>query len=130
MHLCLHLPTGSLAPTQEEVDNPVQWRQEMDNELEHTCASYLVAIAADQHDCVMQPLESSSLRARRAEQAAFGARIPLLLDMNKTTDNERLEEVLLDCFVSVQLSMGSKTPHNKEKGQYLGTKSSGIEDNV
>jgi hypothetical protein len=50
--------------------------------------------------------------------------------MNKTTDNERLEEVLLDCFVSVQLSMGSKTPHNKEKGQYLGTKSSGIEDNV
>jgi hypothetical protein len=59
--------------------------------------------------------ESSSLRARHAEQAAFCARIPLLLDMDKTTYNERLEGVLNDRFVPVQLSMGSKTPHNKGK---------------
>ena len=31
----------------------------------------------------------------------------------------------LDRFVAVQLSMVSRTTHNKEKGQYLGTKSSG-----
>ena len=70
MHLCLHLPIDSLAPTEEEVDNPVQWRQEMDNGLEHTCASYLVAIAADQHDCVMQPLETvkSSCETRRTSR--------------------------------------------------------------
>lgn len=57
--------------------------------------------------------ESSSLLARRAEQAGFGARIPLLLDMDKTTCNERLEESLLDRFVAVQLSMAPKTPYNK-----------------
>lgn len=66
------------------------------------------------------PWKPSSLRARHAEQAAFGARIPLLLDMDKTTCNERLEELLLGHFVVVQLSMASKTPYNKEKGQYLG----------
>jgi hypothetical protein len=40
--------------------------------------------------------------------------------MDKTTCNERLEELLLGHFVVVQLSMASKTPYNKEKGQYLG----------
>ena len=45
--------------------------------------------------------------------------------MDKTTSNGHFEEMELDRFVAVQRSMVSRTTHNKEKGQYLGTKSSG-----
>lgn len=52
--------------------------------------------------------------------------MPLMLDIDKTKSGEHMEEMILDRFVAVQLSMVSRTPHNKEKGQYLGTKSNGI----
>jgi hypothetical protein len=47
---------------------------------------------------------------------------------DKTTSNGQFEEVELDRFVAAPLGMVSRTPHNKEKGQYLGTKSSGKRD--
>lgn len=52
--------------------------------------------------------------------------MPLMLDIDKTKRDEHLEEMVLDRFVVLQLSMVSRTPHNKEKGQYLGTKSNGM----
>ena len=56
--------------------------------------------------------------------------MPLVLDIDKTTRDEHLDEVVLDHFVAVRFSMVSRIPHNKEKGQYLGTKSNGIEEST
>lgn len=67
---------------------------------------------------------------RRAERTTVGTRMPLMLDTDNTTRDEHLDETLLDRFVAVQLRMVSRTSHNKEKGQYLGTKSNGIEEST
>ena len=52
---------------------------------------------------------------RRAERATLGTRMPLVLDIDKTTRDEHLDEVVLDHFVAVRFSMVSRIPHNKEK---------------
>ena len=67
MHLCLHPQIGSLASTQGETGDPMQWRQELGNGLEYVYTSHLVATVADQCSCVMQSLEivRSSRETRR-----------------------------------------------------------------
>lgn len=103
----------------------MQWRQGLDNGLERVYASYLVATVADQWICVLQILQivKSSRETRRPNDLRRMQYSPGRYRQDHNAMSSK--EILLNRFVAVQLSMGSRTPHNKEKGQYLRTKSGG-----
>jgi hypothetical protein len=75
----------------------------------------------DQRDGVVARWESwasTGLRAQNAEHTKFGACVSLLQDIDKTTRDERIEEMLLVRFVTARFSMVSRpvtTRLNKEK---------------
>ena len=115
---CLRLQNNALALTQGNIDDPMQRRQEHDDELEHMQAVHLVATVVDWGDHVLRVLDIDKSR-ECAERNKLEDCECLTPGFNNSIHDKRLDKRLPGGFVAASFSMVPKsatTADNKEEG--------------